>query len=45
VTIDSEDGHFDGTFIVNVEHTDHLSRIVEKIRRVPGIKRAERFEE
>ena len=45
VSIDSEDGHFDGTFIVNVEHTDHLSRIVEKIRRVPGIKRAERFEE
>jgi guanosine-3',5'-bis(diphosphate) 3'-pyrophosphohydrolase len=45
VTIDSEDGHFDGTFIVNVEHTDHLARIVEKIRRVPGIKQAARFEE
>jgi GTP diphosphokinase / guanosine-3',5'-bis(diphosphate) 3'-diphosphatase len=45
VTIDSEDGHFDGTFIVNVENTDHLTRIVEKIRKVPGIKRAERFEE
>ncbi len=45
VTIDSDDGHFDGTFIVNVENTDHLSRVVEKIRRVQGIRRAERFEE
>ena len=45
VNIDSADGQFDGTFILNVENTEHLARIVEKIRRVQGVRRAERFEE
>ncbi len=45
VNIDSEDGQFEGTFILNVENTDHLSRILEKVRRVQGVRRAERFEE
>jgi guanosine-3',5'-bis(diphosphate) 3'-pyrophosphohydrolase len=45
VNIQSEDGLFEGTFIVNVENTDHLSRIVEKIKRVQGVRGAERFEE
>ena len=45
VSIDAADGRFDGTFILNVENTEHLARIVDKIRRVPGVRRADRFEE
>jgi guanosine-3',5'-bis(diphosphate) 3'-pyrophosphohydrolase len=45
VNIDAQDSVFDGTFIVDVKDTGHLERILEKIRRVPGVKRAERFEE
>jgi len=45
VNIESEDGQFEGTFILNVENTDHLARILEKIKRVQGVHSAERFEE
>ena len=45
VNIDSQDSIFEGTFIVDVKDTEHLSRLIEKIRRVNGVKRAERFEE
>jgi guanosine-3',5'-bis(diphosphate) 3'-pyrophosphohydrolase len=45
VSIDSQDGIFEGTFILNVQNTDHLSKTLDRIRRVRGIKRAERFEE
>lgn len=45
VNIQSEDGQFEGTFIVNVENTEHLARILEKIKRVQGVRGAERFEE
>jgi RelA/SpoT family (p)ppGpp synthetase len=45
VNIDSQDTMFQGTFILYVKDTDHLNRILEKIRRIKGISRAERFEE
>jgi guanosine-3',5'-bis(diphosphate) 3'-pyrophosphohydrolase len=45
VNIDSQDALFDGTFILFVQNTDHLNRIIEKIRKIRGVKRAERFEE
>jgi GTP diphosphokinase / guanosine-3',5'-bis(diphosphate) 3'-diphosphatase len=45
VNIDSEDALFQGTFIVFVKDTEHLSRILERIRRIKGVKKAERFEE
>ena len=45
VNIDSLDSMFDGTFIVDVRDTDHLARLVERIRRVQGVKSAERFQE
>jgi RelA/SpoT family (p)ppGpp synthetase len=45
VSIDSQDGIFEGTFILNVQNTDHLGKTLDRIRRVRGIKRAERFEE
>jgi guanosine-3',5'-bis(diphosphate) 3'-pyrophosphohydrolase len=45
VNLDSQDALFDGTFILYVKDTDHLDRILEKIRRIKGVTRAERFEE
>ena len=45
VNIDSSSGMFEGTFILNVQNTDHLNKVLERIRRIKGIKRSERFEE
>jgi GTP diphosphokinase / guanosine-3',5'-bis(diphosphate) 3'-diphosphatase len=45
VSIDTQEGHFSGTFILNVENLDHLGKIVERLRRVSGVRKAERFEE
>jgi RelA/SpoT family (p)ppGpp synthetase len=45
VNIDAESGLFDGTFILNVQNTDHLNKILERVRRIRGIRRVERFEE
>lgn len=45
VNLDSQEAVFDGTFILNVKNTEHLNAVVERIRRIRGIKRAERFEE
>jgi len=45
VNIDSHDSFFEGTFILQVKNTEHLERVLEKVRKVKGMKRAERFEE
>ena len=45
VNLDSQDALFDGTFILYVKDTDHLDRILEKIRRIKGVTRTERFDE
>jgi GTP diphosphokinase / guanosine-3',5'-bis(diphosphate) 3'-diphosphatase len=45
VNIDAQAGIFEGTFILNVQNKEHLGKILERIRRIRGIKRAERFEE
>jgi len=45
VNIDSHDSMFEGTVILNVQNTEHLQRIIEKIRRVRGVRKADRFEE
>ncbi|HXX62160.1 MAG TPA: TGS domain-containing protein, partial [Bacteroidota bacterium] len=45
VNIESHDSFFDGTFILQVRNTDHLEHILDKVRKVKGVKRAERFEE
>jgi GTP diphosphokinase / guanosine-3',5'-bis(diphosphate) 3'-diphosphatase len=45
VNIESSDGLFTGAFILNVENTEHLERIIEKLRRVPGVRSVDRFEE
>lgn len=43
VNIDSRGPLFDGQIILFVKNTDHLSRIIDKIRRVEGILEVERF--
>ncbi len=43
VNMDSKDSFFDGKVILYVKNTDHLSRIIEKIKRIPGIQSVERF--
>ncbi len=45
VNIESHDSFFEGTFILQVKNTEHLTRVLEKVRKVKGMKRAERFEE
>jgi len=45
VNIDSKDAGFDGTFILYVKDTEHLNRLMEKIRRIPGVSGVERFDE
>jgi RelA/SpoT family (p)ppGpp synthetase len=45
VSIDSENSLFQGTFILYVKDTDHLARILERIKKIKGVSRAERFEE
>jgi GTP diphosphokinase / guanosine-3',5'-bis(diphosphate) 3'-diphosphatase len=43
VNMDSKDSIFDGKVILYVKNTDHLMRIIEKIKRIPGIQSVERF--
>ncbi|MCZ6775413.1 MAG: bifunctional (p)ppGpp synthetase/guanosine-3',5'-bis(diphosphate) 3'-pyrophosphohydrolase [Ignavibacteria bacterium] len=45
VNIDSQDSMFQGLFVLNVKDTEHLNRILERIRRIKGVSRAERFDE
>jgi (p)ppGpp synthase/HD superfamily hydrolase len=43
VNMDSRGSTFDGKFILFVKDTEHLARIIEKIKRVPGINSVERL--
>ena len=45
VNLDSQDSMFEGTVILNVQDTEHLNRILDKVRKIKGIRRAERFDE
>jgi RelA/SpoT family (p)ppGpp synthetase len=45
VNLDSQNAMFDGTFILSVRNTEHLQRILDKIRRIKGVTKAERLEE
>jgi GTP diphosphokinase / guanosine-3',5'-bis(diphosphate) 3'-diphosphatase len=43
VNMDSKGSLFDGKVILYVKDTEHLARIIEKIKRIPGIQSVERF--
>ena len=45
VNIDSQDSMFDGTFVLTVKDTDHLNRLLDRIKRVRGVTKTERLEE
>jgi RelA/SpoT family (p)ppGpp synthetase len=45
VSIDSKDGIFDGMFVLDVQNIDHLTRIIDRIRKVRGVRVVDRFEE
>ncbi len=42
VKIDVKDTMFDGSILVNVKNTEHLNRIIEKLKKVRGVSHAER---
>ncbi|HTX17136.1 MAG TPA: bifunctional (p)ppGpp synthetase/guanosine-3',5'-bis(diphosphate) 3'-pyrophosphohydrolase [Bacteroidota bacterium] len=45
VNIATKDSLFDGQFILYVKNTEHLSGIVERLKRLKGISKVERFED
>lgn len=45
VHLDSKDSMFEGLFVINVKDTEHLQRLLERIRKIKGITRAERLEQ
>jgi GTP diphosphokinase / guanosine-3',5'-bis(diphosphate) 3'-diphosphatase len=45
VSINTKDSLFDGQFILYVKNTSHLNAIVERLKRIKGVTKVERFEE
>ncbi|QXD16703.1 bifunctional (p)ppGpp synthetase/guanosine-3',5'-bis(diphosphate) 3'-pyrophosphohydrolase [Rhodocaloribacter litoris] len=45
ITVDSEDGVFEGTLVLYVSDLEHLRRLIERIKRIDGIYGVYRFEE
>lgn len=45
ITIDSDDGIFEGTIVLYVSDLEHLRRLMERIKRLDGIHGVYRFEE
>ena len=43
VKIDARDSVFEGTILIGVKNTDHLDRIIEKLRKIKGVFRTERL--
>ncbi|WP_375418308.1 RelA/SpoT family protein [uncultured Hymenobacter sp.] len=44
ITIDSNDGLFEGQIMVFVHDTDHLDKLIHRLSRVPGVLQVERFD-
>ncbi|MGB2960421.1 MAG: TGS domain-containing protein, partial [Bacteroidota bacterium] len=45
VNIDSQSGMFEGMLVLDVQNTEHLVGVIERLKKVKGITRAERFQE
>lgn len=45
ITIDTEDGIFEGTIVLFVNDLKHLSRLINRIKKTPGIHGVYRFQE
>ena len=45
ITVESEDGIFEGTVVMSVSDLEHLRRLIERLKRIDGIHGVYRFEE
>ena len=45
ITVDSDDGIFEGTMVLYVSDLEHLRRLIERLKRIDGIHGVYRFEE
>ncbi len=45
VNIDSQGGMFEGMLVLDVTNTEHLVGIIERLKKIKGIDRAERYQE
>ena len=45
ITVDSDDGVFEGTIVLYVSDLEHLRRLIERMKRIEGIHGVYRFEE
>jgi RelA/SpoT family (p)ppGpp synthetase len=45
ITVDSDDGVFEGTIVCSVTDLQHLRRVIERLKRIDGIHGVYRFEE
>ncbi len=45
VNLDSKDSMFEGLFILVVKNTEHLQRLLEKIRKIRGVVKADRIDQ
>jgi guanosine-3',5'-bis(diphosphate) 3'-pyrophosphohydrolase len=43
VNIDVKDSLFEGTIMINVKNTEHLLRLIEKLRKIRGVSKADRL--
>ena len=43
LNLSTKDSLFEGLVVVNVKNTEHLNRIIEKLRKIPGVSRADRI--
>jgi guanosine-3',5'-bis(diphosphate) 3'-pyrophosphohydrolase len=44
ITVDSNDGFFEGQIMVFVNDTDHLNTLIHRLSKVNGVLQVERFE-
>jgi guanosine-3',5'-bis(diphosphate) 3'-pyrophosphohydrolase len=44
ITIDANDGFFEGQILVFVNDTDHLDKLIHRLGKVPGVLQVERFD-
>lgn len=45
VNIESQDSLFEGVVTVMVRHTEHLDRLMERLKKIPNVDHVERFEQ
>jgi GTP pyrophosphokinase len=44
ITVDSNDGIFEGQIMVFVNDTDHLNKLIHRLSKVSGVLQVERFD-